>query len=331
MTPPPLVDRMLAALETRLREEVTVLNRPPFTEMHDMMAYHLGWLDPASSRGKRLRPLLTLLCCDAAGGEWEQALSAAAAIELVHNFSLIHDDIEDESATRRGRPTVWKRWGLPQALNVGDAMYTLAFHVLNGLEREPIDPARMRTCRRLVEDACLALTRGQYLDIAFEKREHITLDEYLMMIGGKTAALLAASTAVGASLAADSPTMIHAYHSFGHHLGLAFQIEDDILGIWGNPEQTGKPAGDDLLHRKVTFPVLAARAESSSFREMWNDHASPEDLLVEINRTTAQAASRDASDRHTRIALESLDRAQPAGDSGAYLAELARGLLKRPT
>jgi len=332
MTPPPLTERMLAALETRLHDEVTVLNRPPYGEMYAMMAYHLGWSGDAESRGKRLRPLLTLLSCDSAGGEWEQALPAATAIELIHNFSLIHDDIEDQSATRRGRPTVWNRWGLAQALNIGDAMYTLAFLAMNGLEREALPTERVRTCRRMIEDACLSLTRGQYLDISFETRKSISRATYQRMIGGKTAALLAAAAGAGACLACDSPARIHAFHAFGHHLGLAFQIEDDILGIWGDPQQTGKPCGDDLLHRKLTFPVLIALDESKDFLQLWEQSGTSVEIYLEtLESTSARAEAEQTSNYHTSLALESLRNGKPKGEAGQLLVTLAQNLLQRRT
>ena len=332
MTKPTLRSSMLPALEQTLKDTLAELNKPPVEEMYAMVAHHLGWTNSSTSRGKRIRPLLTLLSCAGTGGDWQLALPAAAAIELIHNFSLIHDDIEDNSDTRRGRPTVWKQWGMPQALNTGDAMFTLAFLALMRLDTAALPLERILSCRVRLDKACLQLTRGQHLDIAFETRENVTTDEYLEMIRGKTSALLAASCACGACLATDADDTIDAYHRFGLHLGLAFQIQDDILGLWGDPLNTGKPAGDDLRQRKKTYPLLVALHSSQSFRAAWALPGQPlESMLDILAGIPARQAAEEAARQHMESALAALRQAAPVGDAGRELQQLSQRLLNRST
>ena len=224
--------------------------------LYDMMAYHLGWVDEQAKpvqadSGKRLRPLLCLLCCEAAGGDWQQAVPAAAGLELIHNFSLIHDDIEDNSPTRRGRPTVWALWGLPHGINAGDSMLMLARLALGRLSSRGVDPGIALQAMDILDRTCLRLCEGQYLDMAGEGHLDMSEEDYLEMTGGKTAALLAASTQMGA-LIAGAGDAVESYRQFGWNLGLAFQMVDDLLGIWGDPAVTGKSAADDVRSRKMT-------------------------------------------------------------------------------
>ncbi len=166
-------------------------------------------------------------------GTGNKPLPAAAAVELVHNFSLIHDDIEDRSSLRRGRLTVWKKWGIPQAINAGDAMFTLAHLQLLHLMNNHTISVTLKSIK-ILQQACLHLTQGQYLDLSYENRDHISLDEYWSMVAGKTAALLSASTELGALSAVDDEQICKCYRNFGKSLGMAFQVQDDYLGIWGN-------------------------------------------------------------------------------------------------
>jgi len=233
------------------------------TEHYAMMHYHMGWMDeefrpqyyPA---GKRLRPIFCLLACAEVGGDPAQALPAAAAIEILHNFSLVHDDIEDGDEMRRHRPTAWKVWGMPQAINMGDGMYTLAFAAMQRLARRGIDAKTTLKALDLFTQTCLELTEGQHLDMQFERRNTVTVVEYMHMVQRKTAALVGASVAIGALIGGATPDQTKALHRFGEAVGLAFQIQDDILGIWGDPEETGKAAGNDILRRKKSLPILHA-------------------------------------------------------------------------
>lgn len=227
------------------------------------MRYHLGWEDRRGRLlegpgGKMLRPTLCLLCCEGVGGDWTRALPAAAAIELLHNFTLTHDDIEDDSFQRHGRETVWRLWGQARAINVGDGMFALAHLAMLRLAERGVPAEQVVAALRMLDEACLQLCEGQHLDLTFQEEAAVSRDDYLAMVEGKTAALIAASTGIGALLGGASPAAVEALQRFGRLLGLAFQIRDDILGIWGEVAETGKPAGDDIRARKKTFPIVFA-------------------------------------------------------------------------
>ncbi|MDQ0380842.1 polyprenyl synthetase family protein [Amycolatopsis thermophila] len=219
--------------------------------------YHLGWTDldgnPTSGGGKAVRPALALLSAEAAGAPPATGLPGAVAVELVHNFSLLHDDLMDGDTERRHRPTVWAVRGAASAILTGDAMLALANEVL--LDSE--EPGAVAAAR-LLSEAVGELIRGQVLDVAFEQRDDVTLDECLDMAGGKTGALLSASAAIGAVLARAPQRTVAALAEFGADLGLAFQLVDDVLGIWGEPSVTGKPVHSDLRARKKSLPVTYA-------------------------------------------------------------------------
>ncbi|MDD5093438.1 MAG: polyprenyl synthetase family protein [Dehalococcoidia bacterium] len=226
-----------------------------------MMRYHMGWVDAAGQSrltkgGKLLRPALCLLSCESVGGDWHKALPAAAAIEILHNFSLVHDDIEDGDRERRGIPTVWSVWGEAQGINTGDAMHVLARLALLDLEQKGIDSGKVILAARLMDATCLKLCEGQYLDISYENRLDIGINDYLRMIGGKTAALFSCSLKMGALLGTDDEQIIEGMAAFGQNLGMAFQIQDDVLGIWGQEKVTGKPVASDILKKKKTLPVI---------------------------------------------------------------------------
>ena len=227
------------------------------------LRYHFGWEDAAGnplpeSAGKLLRPALCLLCCEAAGAPPDRALPAAVALELVHNFTLIHDDIEDGSETRHGRTTLWRSVGLAQAINAGDGMFVLAQRTLLRLAEAGVPPARVLEAAAVLDDACVALCDGQQRDIAFEREPSVTAAEYEAMIAGKTAALLSASAAIGAITADAHDRTVAALASCGRLLGMAFQVQDDALGAWGDSATTGKPVADDIRSRKKAFPVVHA-------------------------------------------------------------------------
>jgi geranylgeranyl diphosphate synthase, type I len=271
----PLVERALqAALDRHLapdgfRQRVARATHhlsPNAPAHYGMMRYHLGWVDEAlqptsGPTGKRLRPLICLIVAEACGGAPEVGLPAAIALELLHNFTLIHDDIEDGDAFRHHRPTVWKLWGEPQAINAGDGMHVLAHLSLLDLVRAGVpEPIVLHLAARLAETS-LIITEGQHLDLAFERREHVDPDEYLDMIARKSAALLSCAAAMGAEVAGAPREVQQAAAAYGFDLGMGFQIRDDILGIWGEAETTGKPAGD-LRRRKKTLPTLFALSRS---------------------------------------------------------------------
>jgi len=241
-----LVGPALAASVDRLTPEVRAVS-----------AYHLGMTDadgrPAGSGGKALRPALALLSARAAGAPPQRGVPAAVAVELVHNFSLLHDDIMDGDIERRHRPTAWKVYGVGPAILAGDALLALAQDIL--LEESGPQGAWAARC---LSAAVLRLIAGQGADLAFEKRDDVTLSECLTMAGDKTAALMACACSLGAVYLGAPPALAMGLAGFGAHAGLAFQLTDDLLGIWGAPEITGKPVRSDLRARKKSLPVVAA-------------------------------------------------------------------------
>jgi geranylgeranyl diphosphate synthase type I len=252
-----LVDAKLRAFFDRL----------PAAQFYDMMRYQLGWKDEqlrdtSAWAGKRIRPALTLLSCQATCDDIVRALPAAMAIELLHNFTLIHDDIEDGDGLRRNRPAVWKIWGLPQALNVGDGMHVLAKRaLLEGAATKPELPTLLELAS-YIDETCLRLCEGQHLDLRYEDVWDVSVDQYLDMIRGKCGALIGCATYAGAALGTSDPAVRDAYREFGEDIGLAFQIRDDLLAIWGEQAQTGKPSAD-LKKRKKTLPLIYAREHAS--------------------------------------------------------------------
>lgn len=307
---------------------------------YEMMAYHLGWRDehlrPArANAGKRVRPMLCMLTCEAVGGSVDDALPAAVAVELLHNFSLIHDDIEDGSPTRRHRPTVWKLWGVPQAINVGDAMFTLARRALHALQ-DRHRAERVLRAFRIFDDACVALTEGQHLDMRFEHTLNVSVEDYLYMIRGKTAALLGASVALGALLGGADDSVQEQYRAFGENLGLSFQIVDDILGIWGDESRTGKSTASDILSKKKTLPVLFALNHPQVGERMRELYAGPPfserdvpvvlSLLDEID---ARGYARTLAAHHHEQALAALAATGIVSPAHQALRAFADDLLRR--
>jgi len=250
------------------------------------MRYHLGWVDStfapvASNPGKLLRPTLLLLAYEAAGanglssdappdtGYLARALPAAAALELTHNFTLIHDDIEDSDVERRHRATLWKQWGIPQALNAGDGMFALARLTLWGVLDRGVEPAIAVKLGAALDYTCLVIAEGQYLDISFEQSQAVSVATYLDMILRKTAALMACSAEMGALLGTRDQETIASLRSFGQAIGIAFQVRDDMLGIWASTAESGKTVAGDIYRRKKSLPILHAL-----------EHASPSDRRI---------------------------------------------------
>jgi geranylgeranyl diphosphate synthase type I len=243
--------------------------------LYEMLAYHLGLEDGAGPRGKRMRPLLGLLAYESLGGDFRRVLPGAAAVEFGHNFSLVHDDIEDADRERRHRPTLWALWGVPLAINAGDALFALSRLALYRLLDDGFTEERVLDLMHVYDETCLALCEGQFLDISFERRTDVTVDEYLEMIGKKTAALLSASARAGALLASDDPTVADAYQRFGWDLGMAFQMADDVKGTFWSSVETGKPEAGDVRKRKKTLAVVwalqnAPEPDATRLRELYS-------------------------------------------------------------
>ena len=312
-------------IEAELRA-ILACPHPDVSRHYGMMGYHMGWLDadlqPAQApAGKMIRPLLCLLACAAAGGDSWQAVPAAAGLELLHNFSLVHDDIEDKGATRRQRPTVWVLFGKPQACNAGDGMFSLAHLAFHRLAARGVPAPVILDVLRVFDEMCVALTEGQFLDMAFENRQQVTLDEYLAMIRGKTGALLAAAPQIGALIAGAPPAAVDAYRRYGAALGLAFQLQDDVLGIWGDEAVTGKSAAGDILSKKKTLPVLYALAHPAVAAELTARYAGPAFTLGDVPHILALLDAAGARAYAETRVQDAIAEARQAMQAAALVAE----------
>jgi geranylgeranyl diphosphate synthase type I len=295
----------------------------------------MGWTGEGAgpeATGKRIRPLLVVLCAAACGADWQSALPAAAAVELVHNFSLVHDDIQDNSDRRRGRPTTWVKWGMPMAINVGDALFVLSNQAIIAL-KESYDPSIVVKAAEILHTTCFELTRGQFLDMSYEERDDLAVEDYWPMVAGKTAALLSGCCHIGALLGGADDAAQEAYRAFGQYLGLAFQVQDDILGIWGDEVLTGKSTASDLIEGKNSLPVLAGLGANGTFAARWRKGPIRSEEVQELARLLASeggyATAADAAKQMTDLALMSLREADPQGEAGNALFDLTDRLLKR--
>ncbi len=328
---------MLPAIESELEKNINSLKKEGLFELYHICSYQLGWTGEGAgpkTRGKRVRPLLLLLTTATAGGNWKLALPGAAAVELVHNFSLVHDDIQDESPLRRGRETIWKTWGIAQGINVGDSIYSLAHIALKNLDKlVPVETAIK--VHHILPNACLTLTMGQYLDLSFEKKKDVSISDYWQMIKGKTASLLSTCTEIGAILAnVDVDTQSH-YREFGQCIGLAFQVQDDILGIWGDAAITGKSSESDILTGKKSLPVLYGLQKSELFAKKWNEgNFTPEDVSELANILESEGAfeySKSEVDKFTQQALDWFMKTNPKKPESDALIDFVTDLIHRKT
>ena len=320
MTAPPTsldIAELVAATEGEILRLVADRDDPT-RGMYEQVRYHLGLDGPGAPAGKRMRPLLGLLAYASITGEFGPALPGAAAVELGHNFSLVHDDIEDADTERRHRPTLWSLHGIPQAINTGDALFSLSRIALHRLTDLGFSDAKVLRLMRLYDLTCLALCEGQYIDIwASEHEEPMPVEVYFDMIGRKTAALIAASIAAGALLATVDEEVIARYRGFGWALGLAFQLNDDLLGIWGAEQATGKEPSDLARHKK-TLPVLYALEHGTPEQRtrLATIYATGEpgpaevaEAIAILEATGARDYTRDQARRYRDEALAELDAA----------------------
>lgn len=326
---------LFSHVELELQRQVSRLDSPRTKSFHEMLTYHMGWTGEGAgpeATGKRIRPIMVLLCTAACGADWQRALPAAAAVELVHNFSLVHDDIQDNSDKRRGRPTTWVKVGSPMAINVGDALFVLSNQAIIDLKKDYLPDVVVRAAE-ILHNTCLELTRGQFLDMSYEERTDLGIDDYWPMVAGKTAALLSACCHIGALLGGADDAKQEAYRSFGHFLGLAFQVQDDILGIWGNEAVIGKSAASDLVEGKNSLPVLAGLSANGKFASRWRLGPIPPAEVQEVARLLSNEGgfetAYEAAKNMTDFALLNLQEADPLGEAGDALYELTDRLLKR--
>jgi geranylgeranyl diphosphate synthase type I len=331
---PETISRSQQLVEPALRGAVDRLASAP----RHIAGYHRGWWDAdgrpsAKGAGKALRPALTVLSAEAAGGPVELAVPAAIAVELVHDFSLLHDDVMDGDAERRHRPAAWAVFGTPQALLAGDAVLALAMQVV----AESTAPGRDASLLALIE-AVHRLIRGQFDDIAFEPRTDIEIDACLSMEADKTSALLACAASIGAQALAAPAPLVAALHQYGFELGLAFQLVDDLLGIWGEPEVTGKPVLADLRTGKRSSPVVAAMRSGTPAGEelaalLADGPPATEQDVSRAATLVQQSGARDwcvaEADRRLAAALDALDAAPMPAAPRRELEAVARFVTER--
>lgn len=337
-----LIDERIGWLDAEM--EAALSSASQDLSLYGWSRYHLGWhnedlqeLSPTERRkhgGKRLRGVLTILACEAVGGSGLQAAAGGAAIEFIHNFSLVHDDVEDNDSERRHRPTVWKLWGIPHAINVGSNMQAMVdVAVLRLAEKFPAE--RVVQAFRVITRAILLMTEGQYLDMAAQDASEMPRDDYFRMIGGKTAALTEASVRLGAVLGTQEAARVEALAEFGREFGLAFQCQDDYLGIWGDPALTGKPVASDLIQGKRSLPVVEALAAAPLETELGArlrtalQERDVQTTLALMESLDTAARVRERVETNTAAAVAALDAASVGNPYGAAIRDIARFALGR--
>lgn len=333
------VEERIAWVEGEI--EAVLSAAPADLDLYRMLRFHLGWCDeqfrPLSVEerrrygGKKLRGVLCILACEAAGGQGRTAAPGAAAIEFIHNFSLIHDDVEDHDTERRHRPTVWALWGVPQAVNAGSNMQALVTLAGLRLADRGVRPATVVEAVRTLTHAMLAMTEGQHLDIGFQDCWEISVADYLHMASGKTAALAGAMMRLGALLGTEEAGRIEALAGFGRAFGLAFQARDDYLGIWGDTALTGKPVGSDILRGKRSLPIVyglshtehgAAMREKLAVRDV-------DGVLAALEASGARDFVEETVRHQTAEALAALERSGPPSPPRDALHAIALQALGR--
>jgi geranylgeranyl diphosphate synthase, type I len=327
-----VIDTALRATLTKLASESNVAALDSY---YGQMYYHLGWVDTnlaptRSNPGKLLRPTLLLLAYEAVGA-WgladgtaretasylQRALPAAVSVELIHNFTLIHDDIEDGDTERRHRPTLWNTWGIPQAINTGDGMFSLARLALWEVMDNGVDGNIAAHLGAVLDRAVVEIAEGQYLDISFEQRQDISVAMYIDMISRKTAALMRCAVELGAMIGTRDQKTIQSFANFGQAIGIAFQIRDDILGIWATASESGKTQAGDIYRRKKSFPILYTfeHANTQDLQTLHKIYASDapvtneqvDTVLAIFERTKTQAHCSTYLQQQCGVAYEALD------------------------
>ena len=311
--------------------------------VYGLLRYYMGWVDAdgnpmSGTEGKYLRPTLCLFASEAVGGGRKQAMPAATALELIHNFSLIHDDIQDRDETRHHRKTLWAIWGIPKALVAGNALRIVADSTLDSLQSTGVPASRVLPVIDQLTNAYLEMIEGQYLDISFEGRHEVRLEDYLNMIARKTGALIRSSLTMGALIGSPDGAVADAFSESGRALGFIFQVRDDILGIWGDEESTGKPVGADIRRKKNSFPAVYAMGEAKGEdkrrlvsiygKEEPND-ADVEDVLHIMDGLNVRAHAHTLAAHQGEVAVNALAAVEMDKRSRSEYEELVDFLLYR--
>lgn len=309
-----------------------------------VIGYHFGWVDQNFERanferGKMFRPTISLLVFEALTGQYQAALPVAASIEMIHNFSLLHDDIEDNDVERRGRPTAWTIWGQPLVINIGDHLYSAAYKTLYRLNPRQFAPEQILAVLRIINNACLALTAGQDLDLRFENIPDVSTEMYIDMVYKKTGALVEAAILSGAALGTSDEQILQNYYEFARNIGIAFQIRDDMLGIWGDTAKTGKSTANDLYRKKKTLPIIYMLSQASEQRRetLKAYYASPEPLSDEdidlvresLERVDAYRYAQTMADSYQERAFRALGNLGLTNQAHKDLETMTKFLIDR--
>ena len=343
---PAALSRYHEAVQSEMEAAFPDLGLP----IYDMARYALGWRDErgelANASGKGARAALTMLGAEAISDDPEAlkcATAGAAAVEIVHNFSLVHDDVQDGDVERRGRPTVWKVWGVAQAINTGDLMRELADSALRRAFLHGATAQAVLEAIRRLNQATMLMIEGQYLDLTFEQRTDVGIDEYLAMVERKTGAMMGVSLSIGAALAGASSEQADALDRAGKRLGRCFQMRDDWLGIWADPDALGKPTDADIRRRKKSYPILYAlgNAPANARRTLMDIYQSqlgenvdlPEEQVDWVHNLLGEISADEATDRAARAEYEAfrveLESANPRPQAVDDLEALALFTLER--
>ena len=336
---PPIIDRYGEYIQSALRAELT----QDHSFVYDMLRYYMGWADETGSptpgsTGKAVRPTLCLFGCEAVGGSVPHAIPAAVALELIHNFSLVHDDIQDEDETRHNRKTIWAVWGRSKALVAGNVLRVVADSSLHSLTDSGLDASRALTAVDLLTESYLEMIEGQYLDISFEGRHDIGMDDYRRMISRKTGALLRCSLNLGAAVGTDDAQTAAAFRECGRALGYVFQIRDDILGVWGDEEVTGKPVGADIRRKKNSYPVVyamenAAIGDSETLSTIYSkselNDSDVEAVLEVMDRARVRQSAHAEVSEWADVAIRALAGVELSPDARELIEEFVHFLMVR--
>lgn len=308
----------------------------------EIIDYQFGWdADSQASgkniSGKKVRPVLMAVVAQAVCGTYRHVLPAGAALELIHNFTLIHDDVMDQSHTRRHRPAVWTRWGTTQAINSGDGLFALSNLAMARLLRHNLPAVKVVEAGRALSQATLWTCEGQILDIGFETRDTVTPDEYLTMIAHKTGTLIEVAAYIGALLSTDDEAIILGYKSFARNLGIAFQMRDDYLDVWGDKTKLGKP-GTDIREKKKAYPILVTLERASEADRAILHRIYAQDVVsdADVDRVLEVMARVDAAAHTDAIATQYYERAmQQLASTGIHnewqdrLRQMAAFIIRR--
>ncbi len=339
-----ILGRLRPPVDEELRTIIGL--RPEVSSLYRLMQYHMRWLDydkdtgeftvSTAPGGKRFRPIMCLLTTSALGGDIDTAIPVGASLELIHNFSLIFDDIQDNDELRRFRPTIWAVIGKPRALNIGGGMHGLVNVSSLRLRDKGVPADTILEIMEMLSSSILELFEGQEMDLSFEERDDVTVDEYVTMVGKKTAALVEASCATGAMLATDDKEKVDQLATFGRSIGIAFQIQDDVLGIWKDPKKMGTPLGSDIRNHKKSLPVLYALNNANKkdrkliLTAYHKEQMSDEDVKAVMDvmeRCGAREHAESVAEDYAKKGMAALDAADLPDD--AELRTIARFLIHR--